>query len=56
MVTQKLIYKKDNKCHGKIARLREPNEEDGKPKLDDENRMKQKQSQPIMGLVILKKL
>lgn len=48
------IYKKDNKYYGKITWLREPNEEDGKPKLDDENPDESKQSQPIMGLVILK--
>ena len=48
------IYKKDNKYYGKITWLREPNEEDGKPKLDDENPDETKQSQPIMGLVILK--
>jgi len=48
------IYQKDGKYHGKITWLRNPNEEDGTPKVDDENPDENKQSQPIMGLVILK--
>lgn len=48
------IYKSGNKYFGKITWLRNPNEDNGTPKVDDENPDKSKQSQPIMGLVILK--
>lgn len=48
------IYKVGDKYYGKITWLREPNEEDGTPKVDDENPDKAKQSVPLMGLVILK--
>jgi uncharacterized protein (DUF2147 family) len=46
------IYKKNNKYHGKIIWLKEPNE-NGKPKVDDDNPDPEKQSRPIMGLVIM---
>lgn len=49
-----MIYKEGDKYYGKITWLREPNEEDGTPKVDDENPDKSKHKQPIMGLVILK--
>lgn len=48
------IYKSGNKYYGKITWLRNPNEDNGTPKVDDENPDKSKQTQPIMGLVILK--
>lgn len=48
------IYKKGNTYFGKIVWLKEPNEENGKPKMDDENPDKSKRSQPIIGLVVLK--
>ncbi|HMX03161.1 MAG TPA: DUF2147 domain-containing protein [Chitinophagales bacterium] len=48
------IYVKDGKYYGKITWLRNPNEEDGTPKVDDENPDESKQKEPIMGLVILK--
>lgn len=48
------IYKSGNKYYGKITWLRNPNEDNGTPKVDDENPDKSKQSQPVMGLVILK--
>ena len=48
------IYKQGNKYYGKVAWLREPLEENGKPKVDEENPDASKQDQPIMGLVILK--
>lgn len=48
------IYKEGDKYYGKITWLREPNEDDGTPKVDDENPDKSKRTQPIMGLVILK--
>ncbi|NNF01996.1 MAG: DUF2147 domain-containing protein [Bacteroidia bacterium] len=47
------IYKKGAKFYGKIIWLKEPNEEDGTPKLDDENPDKELQSKPILGLNML---
>ncbi len=49
-----MIYKEGSKYYGKITWLRNPNEEDGTPKIDDENPDESKQRQPVMGLVILK--
>lgn len=48
------IYKSGDKYYGKITWLRNPNEDDGTPKVDDENPDESKQKDPIMGLVILK--
>ena len=47
------IYKCGDKFCGKIVWLEEPNEEDGTPKIDDENPDEDLQSRPIMGLNIL---
>jgi uncharacterized protein (DUF2147 family) len=48
------IYKaKDNKFYGKIVWLKEPNE-NGKPKVDDDNPDPKKRNQPLMGLMVLK--
>jgi len=48
------IYKgSDGKYHGKISWLDEPNE-NGKPKVDDENPDPKLQKRPIMGLNLLK--
>ncbi len=47
------IYKgTDGKYYGKITWLEEPNE-DGKPKIDDENPDPKLQKRPIMGLTLL---
>lgn len=46
------IYKKNNKYHGKIVWLKEPNK-NGKPKVDDKNPDESKHNRPIMGLVIM---
>lgn len=46
------IYKKNNKYHGKIVWLKEPNK-NGKPKVDDKNPDPKKQDRAIMGLVIM---
>lgn len=46
------IYKKNNKYHGKIVWLKEPNK-NGKPKVDDKNPDEKKRDRPIMGLVIM---
>ena len=48
------IYKCGNKFCGKIVWLEEPNEEDGTPKIDDENPDESLQNRPIMGLILLK--
>ena len=47
------IYKCGDKFCGKIIWLEEPNEEDGTPKIDDENPDEALQSRSIMGLNIL---
>ena len=48
------IYKgSDGKYYGKIIWLRDPIK-NGKPKLDENNSKKNLQSQPLVGLVILK--
>ncbi|WP_205529486.1 DUF2147 domain-containing protein [Taibaiella koreensis] len=48
------IYKaKNGKFYGKIVWLKEPNK-DGKPKTDVNNPKENLQSQPIIGLLILK--
>ncbi|MFC2123974.1 DUF2147 domain-containing protein [Bacteroidota bacterium] len=47
------IYKCGTKFCGKIVWLEEPNEEDGTPKIDDENPDEILQNRPIMGLNIL---
>ncbi len=48
------IYKaRDGKFYGKIAWLKEPNE-DGKPKMDKKNPDKSKRTQPILGLILLR--
>ncbi len=48
------IYKQGDKYYGKIAWLREPTEENGNAKVDDENPDESKRKQPVLGLVILK--
>ena len=48
------IYKKGDKYYGKLVWLKEPNEDNGTPKVDDENPDASKRSTPLMGLVILK--
>lgn len=48
------IVKRGKKFYGKIIWLREPNDENGKIKLDKENPKKELQSKPLVGLEILK--
>ncbi len=49
------IYKKSNLYFGKLAWIKEPNDETtGKPKLDVKNPDKTLQSRPILGLELLK--
>jgi uncharacterized protein (DUF2147 family) len=44
----------DGKYYGKIVWLKEPNNEEGKPKVDKNNPDKAKKSTPLMGLQLLK--
>jgi uncharacterized protein (DUF2147 family) len=45
---------KDGKYYGKIVWLDEPNEKDGKPKVDKENPESSLKEKPLNGLLILK--
>ncbi|MBC8343235.1 MAG: DUF2147 domain-containing protein [Bacteroidetes bacterium] len=53
--TVKIFRAKNGNYYGKITWLKTPNEEDGTPKVDDENPDPSKRSEPIIGLLILKK-
>lgn len=48
------IYKEGTTYNGKIIWLKNPNYDDGKPKVDKNNPDKSKQSTPLMGLNMLK--
>lgn len=48
------ITKIDGKFYGKVVWLKEPNEEWGTPKVDDQNPDESLRNTPIMGLEILK--
>jgi uncharacterized protein (DUF2147 family) len=48
------IVKKEGKYFGKIVWLREPNNEQGKPKLDKNNADESKRSLPLLGYLLLK--
>jgi uncharacterized protein (DUF2147 family) len=48
------IYKKGDLYFGKIIWMNEPNDESGKPKVDINNPNKALQSQPILGLEVLR--
>lgn len=48
------IYKEGDKYNGKIIWLKNPNYDDGKPKVDKNNPDKSKQTAPLMGLNMLK--
>jgi uncharacterized protein (DUF2147 family) len=50
------ITKRGNKYYGKVVWLKFPNEDDGTPKVDDENPDERLQSRPIKGLEIVKDL
>ncbi len=45
----------DGSFYGKITWLKEPNDKNGKPKLDKNNKETSQQNQPVLGLLILKK-
>jgi len=48
------IYKEGDVYFGKIIWLDEPNEENGEPKLDDENEDESLRTRPVMGLLLLR--
>ena len=48
------IYKKDNEYFGKIVWLKEPRNEEGKIKRDENNPDESKRSRPLKGLQLLK--
>lgn len=47
------IYKSGEKFHGKIVKLKNPLDEHGKPKVDDNNPDVSKRSRPAIGLQII---
>ncbi|MBR9976182.1 MAG: DUF2147 domain-containing protein [Bacteroidetes bacterium] len=47
------IYKKGDRYFGKIVWLKEPNDEQGNPKVDKENPEEKQRSRPILGMVML---
>lgn len=47
------IFKQGNEYFGKIIWLKEPNEANGKPKLDKNNPSDQLKNKPIIGLQII---
>lgn len=48
------IYKAGDKYNGKIVWLKNPNYEDGTPKVDKNNPKKERQKDPILGLNLIK--
>lgn len=48
------VYKQGNKYYGKLVWLKEPNDENGKPKLDANNPDKTLKTKPLVGLIILR--
>lgn len=50
------VYKNGGKYFGKIIHLEEPNDEQGKPKVDKDNPDEKLRTRPILGMVILKDL
>jgi uncharacterized protein (DUF2147 family) len=48
------IYKKGDKYFGKLAWLKDPNDESGKPKTDLKNPNANLRTKPLLGLEILK--
>ncbi len=48
------IYKRGEKFFGKLVWIKEPNDENGKPKTDTKNPNEGLRSKPVLGLEILK--
>ncbi|WP_036678720.1 DUF2147 domain-containing protein [Daejeonella oryzae] len=52
---QTMIYKKGSFYYGKLVWLKNPNDEEGKPKMDSKNPVASLKTKPLLGLEILKK-
>lgn len=50
----KIYRAKDSKYYGKIVWLRDPNYEDGTPKIDKNNPEESKRNTPLLGLINLR--
>ncbi len=50
----KIYLAKNGKYYGKIVWLKEPNGDDGKPKLDTKNPKAAKRTEPILDMLILR--
>ncbi|WP_343532004.1 DUF2147 domain-containing protein [Pedobacter sp.] len=48
------IYKRGEKFFGKLVWIKDPNDENGKPKTDEKNPNESLRNKPILGLEILK--
>ncbi|RYG12893.1 MAG: DUF2147 domain-containing protein [Chitinophagaceae bacterium] len=48
------IYKRADKYFGKLSWIKEPNDENGKPKVDSKNPNPSLKAKPILGLELLK--
>jgi uncharacterized protein (DUF2147 family) len=48
------VYKENDKYHGKLVWLKEPNDESGKPKVDKNNSDESQRSRTLLGLVNLR--
>lgn len=48
------IYKRGDKYFGKLAWMKAPNDEKGKPRTDEKNPNQELQNKPLLGLEILK--
>ena len=48
------IYKENNKYYGKLVWLKEPNDENGKPKVDKNNSEETLRSRALLGLINLR--
>ncbi|MCU0392762.1 MAG: DUF2147 domain-containing protein [Thermoflexibacter sp.] len=48
------IYKENDKYHGKLVWLKEPNDENGKPKVDKNNGEESLRSRSLLGLINLR--
>lgn len=48
------IYKRGDKFFGKLAWIKEPNDEKGKPKTDEKNPNESLRNKPVLNLEILK--
>lgn len=50
------VYKQNGKYYGKIIKLKDPLNEQGKPKVDKRNPDESKRNMPLIGLVVLRDL